>query len=208
MIQIIEGVQPPGSDPLFDAMFRDRKRVFVDLRGWNVPVIAGEFEIDQFDGPHTVYCIATDEKATHRGSIRLIPTSEPHILGDVFPDLCDGDVPTGPDIWELTRACPSPALSAAERRQVRNALITAVVEYARHSRIRSYTCIADSGWLSQILAMGWNCTPLGLPRNLAGTNTGALRIDITRDTRGLLEHAGTWVPSRFVLLADASPAHC
>lgn len=207
MIQIIEGVQPPGTDPLFDAMFRDRKRVFVDLRGWKVPVIGGEFEVDQFDGPRTVYCIATDDKGAHRGSIRLIPTNEPHILGDVFPELCDGEVPKGPDIWELTRACPSPDLPAAERRKVRNALITAVVEYARHSRIRSYTCIADSGWLSQILAMGWNCTPLGLPRKVDRTNTGALRIDITTDTRGLLKDAGTWVPSRFVLLDDASPLH-
>lgn len=208
MIQIIEGVKAPGSDPLFDAMFRDRKRVFVDLRGWDVPVVAGEFEVDQFDGPRTVYCIATDERGTHRGSIRLIPTNEPHILGDVFPELCDGEVPTGPDIWELTRACPSPDLSSAERRRVRNALITAVVEYARHSRIRTYTCIADSGWLSQILSMGWDCTLLGLPRNLEGTNTGALRIDITTATRSLLEDAGTWVPSRFALLDDVQFAHC
>lgn len=208
MIQIIEGAKTPGSDPLFDAMFRDRKRVFVDLRGWAVPVIGGEFEVDQFDGPRTVYCIATDERGAHRGSIRLIPTIEPHILGDVFPELCDGEVPTGPDIWELTRACPSPDLSAAERRKVRNALITAVVEYARHSRIRTYTCIADSGWLAQILAMGWDCRLLGLPRKLEGSNTGALRIDITTGTRGLLEDAGTWVPSRFVLLDDAQFAHC
>lgn len=208
MIQIIEGARAPGSDPLFDAMFRDCKRVFVDMRGWDVPVIDGEFEVDQFDGARTVYCIATDERGGHRGSIRLIPTNEPHILGDVFPELCDGEVPTGPDIWELTRACPSPDLSAAERRKVRNALITAVVEYARHSRIRTYTCIADSGWLSQILTMGWDCTLLGLPRKLEGANTGALRIDITTGTRSLLEDAGTWVPSRFVLLDDAQFAHC
>ena len=208
MIRIVEGAARPGSDPLFDAMYRDRKRVFVDLRKWQVPVIAGEFEVDQFDGPRTIYCIATDERGAHRGSIRLLPTDAPHILGDVFPELCDGDVPTGPDVWELTRACPSLSLPVAERRKVRNALISAVVEYARHSRIRTYTCIADSSWLSQILAFGWNCRPLGLPRKLDRTNTGALRIDITPETRELLEETGTWVPSRLVLIDDAQVGHC
>jgi N-acyl-L-homoserine lactone synthetase len=208
MIQIIEGAQRPGSDPVFDAMFRDRKRVFVDLRKWDVPVIDGEYEVDQFDGPRTVYCIAIDERGSHRGSIRLIPTNEPHILGDIFPDLCEGQVPTGADIWELTRGCLSPSLRASERRLVRNALTTAVVEYARLRRISAYTCIADSGWLSQVLALGWDCRPLGLPRRLDRTMTGALLIEISPRTPELLRDAGTWVPSRLVMLGDLEAAHC
>jgi N-acyl-L-homoserine lactone synthetase len=204
MIRIIEGMERPGSNPMLDAMFRDRKRIFVDLRKWQVPVVDGQYEIDQFDGPRTVYCIATDEHGQHRGSIRLIPTDEPHILGDLFPDLCLGPVPTGPDIWELTRGCVSPRLSAVERRDVRNALTTAVVEYGLHRGIRSFTCIADSGWLSQILSLGWNCKPLGLPRQIDRTMTGALQIDINRETPALLDAAGTYVPSRLIFLDDVS----
>lgn len=207
MIRIVEGAERPGSDPMFDAMFRDRKRVFVDFRKWSVPVIDGEFEVDQFDGPRTVYCIATDERGAHHGSIRLLPTDEPHILGDLFPELCDGEVPKGSGIWELTRGCLSPSLRATERRQVRNALTTAVVEYALLRRINTYTCIADSAWLSKIPVMGWTCRPLGLPRKLDRTNTGALRIDITSRTPELLRCAGTYVPSRLVLLGDAELAH-
>src|ERR1700741_4809323 len=114
MIRIVEGAERPGADPMFDAMFRDRKRVFVDLRKWNVPVVEGQFEVDQFDGPRAIYCIATDSSGAHLGSIRLLPTDEPHILGDLFAELCQGDVPTGPAVWELTRACPSPELPAPE----------------------------------------------------------------------------------------------
>jgi N-acyl-L-homoserine lactone synthetase len=208
MISIVEGAKRPGADPVFDAMFRDRKKVFVDLRKWTVPVLDGQFEIDQFDGPRAIYCIATDERGSHLGSIRLLPTDEPHILGDVFPELCEGTVPTGPDIWELTRACPSPSLCAAERRRVRNLLITAVVEFALLRRITTYTCIADSGWFHQILALGWDCWPLGLLRKLGRTNTGALRIDISPRTRELLRDTGTYVPSRLVMLDDAAPAYC
>jgi len=207
MIRIFEGMERLGSNPLLDAMFRDRKRIFVDLRRWQVPVVDDQYEIDQFDGAHAVYCVATDDRGQHRGSIRLLPTDEPHILGDLFPNLCSGIVPTGRDIWELTRGCLSPGIPAPERREVRNALTTAVVEYALYRGIASYTCIADSGWLSQILSLGWDCQPLGLPRKIDRTMTGALQIAITPDTPSRLAAAGTYVPSRMVILDDAVAAH-
>jgi N-acyl-L-homoserine lactone synthetase len=208
IVRFIEGAQVPGADPMFDAMYRDRKRVFVDLRGWDVPVIDGQFEMDQFDGPLTLYCIATNARGAHLGSIRLLNSEGPHLLGDIFPDLCEGGVPRGPDIWELTRGVLSPALSAQERRQVRNTVVTAVVEYALHRRIKAYTCIADSGWLSQILSLGWNCRPLGLPRKLQNTLTGALQIEITPETLDLLRETGTYVSSRLIVLNDSDRAHC
>jgi N-acyl-L-homoserine lactone synthetase len=207
MIRFLEGVERPGANPMLDAMFRDRKRVFVDLRKWQVPVVDGQFEIDQFDGPRTIYCIATDETGAHHGSIRLIPTDTAHILGDLFPQLCCGAVPRGPDIYELTRGCLSPRLKATERRTIRNALTTAVVEYGLYRGIRSYTCIADSGWLSQILALGWDCRPLGLPMTIDRTMTGALCIDISPETPAKLRAAGTYVPSRLVVLDDVAVAH-
>ncbi len=207
MIRIFEGTERLGANPLLDAMYRDRKRIFVDLRKWDVPVVGGEYEIDQYDGPRTVYCIATNERGDHHGSIRLLPSDGPHILGDLFPELCEDEVPTGSDIWELTRACVSPRLPPAERKQVRNGLTTAVVEYALYSGISAYTCIADSGWLSQVLALGWDCRPLGLPRLIDRTMTGALQIEITPETPTLLKQAGTYVPCRLVSFDAAVAAH-
>jgi N-acyl-L-homoserine lactone synthetase len=207
MIRVIEGAETPGTDPLLDAMYRDRKRVFVDLRKWKLPILHGEYEVDQFDGPRTVYCIATDGDGSHLGSIRLLPSNGPHTLSDLFPDLCSGEVPTGSDIWELTRACISTRLVASERRRVRNALTTAAVEYALWRGISTYTCIADSGWLSQVLALGWDCRPLGPPRLIERSMTGALQINITPDTPALLEDAGTYVRCRLVAFDDAIVAH-
>lgn len=207
MIRIFEGAERPGANPLFDAMYRDRKRVFVDLRKWDVPVVDGEFEVDQFDGLRTVYCIATDERGRHHGSIRLLPSKGPHILGDLFPHLCSDGVPIGPDIWELTRACLSPQLDRSEREYIRNALTTAVVEYGLFRGIKAYTCIADGQWMSQVLALGWNCRPLGLPQLIGRSMTGALEIEITPGTPTLLEQAGTYVRCRLVSLDDAVVAH-
>src|SRR3546814_4101286 len=97
-------------------MFADRKRLFVDLFGWDVPVIDGQYEIDQFDNAHTIYLIAADDDGQHEASLRLFPTSQPHMLGTPFSHLCPLGVPAGDKIWESTRLC-LPQRHGAERRR-------------------------------------------------------------------------------------------
>ncbi len=184
-------------------MHRDRKRIFVDLLKWDVPVINGEFEIDQFDNASAVYLICADDDGSHRGSLRLLPTNRPHILGTLFPELCEGPVPAGPNIYEITRCCFSPRIRASERLRVRNQLATAAVEFALFNGIDAFTCVADGGWYSQILSMGWMCEPLGLPRLLANSMTGALKISVTRETPRLLLEAGIYSHSTLELATPA-----
>lgn len=197
-IHIFEGYRVPGSNVMLDAMHRDRKTIFVDLLKWDVPIIGGQFEIDHFDGPQAIYLVAAENDEGHLGSIRLLPTCGPHILSDIFPQLCDGAVPIGTDIWEISRGCLSPRLRACERLHIRNALTSAAVDFALLHGITSYTCIADMGWLSQILALGWGCMPLGLPQTIGRSLTGALRIEIHGGTPGLLRDAGTYQQTRLI----------
>ena len=167
-----------------------------------MPVIAGEFEIDQFDGERAIYCIATDDAGSLLGSIRLLPTDRPHILGTIFPELCLGDVHRAANIWELSRGCLSPSLASADRLHVRNLLTTAVVDFALRRGIIGYTCIADFTWYGQILLLGWDCWPLGPRRKVGRSMTGALHIDVTAETPGLLRQASTYVPCRMVELGS------
>lgn len=91
---------------LLDRMYRLRKRVFHDELEWDVPVI-GEFERDAYDDLSPAYLLWTDEeRTTVYGSLRLLPTTGPTLLNDVFRrtypkdlDLCH------PTIWEGTRMC-------------------------------------------------------------------------------------------------------
>lgn len=75
MIHVIDSQLAPAYRPLLQSMFADRKRLFVDLFGWDVPVVDGNYEIDQFDNVHTVYLIASDENGGHAASIRLLTIS-------------------------------------------------------------------------------------------------------------------------------------
>ena len=173
-------------------MFEARKRVFVDLLKWDLPVVSGRFEIDGFDDVHSRYLIVAGSDGTHLGSARLLPTERPHILGSLFPDLCLGPVPAGPGIFEITRFCLDRNQSALERRLTRNLLLSALVEHALATGIHTYTGVAHMAWLNQILAFGWKCRPLGIPQPSQCGTVGALAIDIGADTPALLAANGIW----------------
>lgn len=176
------------------AMFQARKRVFVDLLRWDLPVVGGQFEIDQFDTPDAIYLILTDRAGEHLASARLLPTTQPHILDSLFPQLCDGPPPTGSTIYEITRFCLDRSLNAVERREARNRLVSAIVDYALQHGITEYTGVADTAWFQQILAFGWRCRPLGLPVHDKSSMLVALAITITAETPSLLADAGIYRP--------------
>jgi N-acyl-L-homoserine lactone synthetase len=204
MILAESGVRDPQACRALVAMFEARKQVFVDLLKWNVPVVDGRFEIDQFDNSDATYIIVADEGGEHLGSARLLETVRPHILGDLYPELCAGDVPAGPKIHEITRFCLGRSQGAARRRETRNRLVSALVAHALKHDIQTYTGVAELSWLQQILAFGWECRPLGLPRELGCGLTGALAITIDAQTPALLERNGIWIADGETALAEAA----
>ncbi|MBU0555978.1 MAG: autoinducer synthase [Alphaproteobacteria bacterium] len=189
---------------LFRAMFEERKRVFVDLLRWNVPVVAGRYEVDQFDDDRAIYIVITGDDGDHRASARLLPTTHDHILGTIFPNLCKEAPPRGAAILEITRFCLARKLRARERLEVRNQLVTALVEYALGNHIRSYTGVAEWPWFQQILSFGWHCLPLGLPATDQGRCLVALQIDIDGSTREQLRASGVFRPVGVADLASAA----
>lgn len=194
MVLIAEATRHPHHVPALRSMFEARKRVFVDLLKWDVPVLDGRFEVDQFDDEHAVYLLVADEQGEHLGSARLLKTDRPHILDTLFPDLCAAPPPQGPGVLEITRFCLGRNQTSQERLRTRNYLVAALVDYALAQQVAIYTGVAELGWLQQILAFGWRCRPLGLPRVTDGKTLGALRIDITAETPALLASNGIYTP--------------
>jgi N-acyl-L-homoserine lactone synthetase len=174
------------------SMFEDRKKVFVDLLKWDVPVLEGRFEIDEFDDEHATYVIVADRAGDHLGSARLLPTTRPHILGSLFAQLCAAPPPAGPGIFEITRFCLSRRQNADSRHRTRNRLVSALAWHALEQRVGTYTGVAELGWLQQILAFGWDCRPLGRPARLECGMVGALAIEIGAQTPALLAANGIW----------------
>lgn len=194
MVILADSLPEPVRFPPLRGMFEARKRVFVDLLKWDVPVLDGRYEVDEFDDQHAAYLIVPGEDGGHAGSARLLKTTRPHILDTLFPDLCASPPPRGPAALEITRFCLGRDQDAQGRLETRNLLVSGLVRYALENRIATYTGVAEMGWLQQILAFGWRCRPLGLPRHFGGRMLGALRIDISAETPALLAANGIYRP--------------
>lgn len=174
------------------SMFEARKRVFVDLLKWGLPVIDNRYEMDQFDDCNATYLIVTDRAGRHLASARLLPTKRSHILGSLFADLCSGPVPVGEHIYEITRFCLDRSLERAVRRETRNRLVSAIADHAIAHDIISYTGVAEADWLHQIQGFGWNCKRLGPIKQIGKQCLGALRIDIDANSVSGLKAAGIY----------------
>lgn len=172
------------------SMFEARKRVFIDLLGWDIPALDGKYEVDHFDVADARYLILADADHHHLASARLLPTTVPAILDSLFPDLCEGPIPAGETVREITRFCLSPDMRAPQRRLCRNKLVTALAMHALSEGIDTYTGVAELPWLKQILAFGWDCRMLGEPRRHGSAMLGALQISITPDTLPALARNG------------------
>lgn len=190
MIHIVEGLGEPAEQPLLESMFEDRKRLFIDLLDWDLTVVDDRLEIDRFDDAYATYIVAADHCGRHLASMRLLPSTRPHLLGTLFERLCTNGVPVGRDIFEITRLCLPANLLKHERRRLRDGLIRAMVDHALDRGIRRFTGVVTARFREQILAMGWDGEALGPGQDLGGGRLGAFAVTIADDTPAQLEANG------------------
>ncbi len=97
------------SQEQLNGIARYRHAVFVEALGWCLPCCDG-LEQDEFDRESAVYVFADDEARRITAFARLLPTTHPYPLAEVFPELLGGKVPpSSGDTWELSRFCATGA---------------------------------------------------------------------------------------------------
>ncbi|MES2443949.1 MAG: acyl-homoserine-lactone synthase [Pseudomonadota bacterium] len=205
MIRILTYDRRDSAPLAFDTMFEDRKALFVDLLRWDVPVVDGRFEMDAFDAEGAIYLIALDDEGEHQGSLRLLPTDRPHLLDSMFGQLCPLGIPAGPGVLEITRLCLPSRLGARSRLEVRNALISAMVDYALVSGVTRLTGLVEVGFRKEVLSMGWLAEPIGPATLFGGATLGAFALHITSDTPVRLGWTGIYRPDALALRFASAP---
>jgi acyl homoserine lactone synthase len=102
-VQYISGTSTSLAAEVFVGLARFRHRVFVEMLGWELQTRDG-LELDQFDRADTVYVAARNEHGAVVGIARLLPTTRPYLLRDVFPQLLhEQPLPCTSAVWELSR---------------------------------------------------------------------------------------------------------
>ena len=70
---------------VLERYFRIRYDIYVKRRQWRAVARPINIEMDAFDTEHAVYLLALDRAGKIVGGSRLVPTLQPHLLGNVFP---------------------------------------------------------------------------------------------------------------------------
>jgi acyl-homoserine lactone synthase len=169
---------------LIDEVYRFRHRFFVEHMKWETLKRADGREIDQFDGPDAVHIVHKDADGIFIYT-RLLPTTGPHLLRDVYPEILQGnEAPSGPDVWEWTRAAIAP-----ERRDSRKAadpmtgrMFISGVEAALYLGIRGFLVETHPALLTRSLEIGFDARPLALPTTYGGQPILALWSGVTDST--------------------------
>jgi len=163
MIVLIEKHNADRYRNLMEGMFRLRARVFCDRLGWDVEVACGQ-ERDKYDDATPVYLIYTDDEGREvKGSLRLLPTTGPTLLADLFSDTVPDAVRlSAPTIWECTRFCLDDRILDKEQRLLASAvLIAALGEVAISAGIESIIANFDSAMLRLYRRVGCDVEILG-----------------------------------------------
>ena len=102
-MKILTGSEKELPRGVFEQLGRYRRRVFMEKLGWQLNTV-DDMEQDQFDREDAVYIASFNRFGDVNGCARLLPTTRPYLLGEVFPQLLNGaPVPARPEVWELSR---------------------------------------------------------------------------------------------------------
>lgn len=148
MIIVVDALNRERFADLVDDMFRLRARVFAGRLGWEVDVRDGK-EIDRFDDLDPAYIIGLDDEGHVVACARVLQTTGPHMLSDVFHDILEGEPPMrSVKLWESTRFCVDTERLGRGRgpNTVSHAtyeLMIGTLEYARDSGISDIITVID-----------------------------------------------------------------
>ena len=129
-----------------EGMFKLRHEVFKERLAWEVGSVGGK-ERDMFDDLDPVY-IVCEHQGEVLGSWRLLPTTGPYLLKDVFPELLHGiPAPEAPDVWEISRFAVSKRVVGNESlgtiNMVTDMLLEQLGAFAKRRSISRIVAVSD-----------------------------------------------------------------
>jgi acyl homoserine lactone synthase len=199
MIYIVDSLNKDEHQDLLDGMYRLRKRVFHDRLGWDVVIRDGR-EIDLFDDLDPAYVIATDDSGEVVGCMRLLQTTGPNMLSDVFSSILDGEpAPRSSRMWEATRFCVDTQRLTGGRCRNSIAYVTSEVmigafEYAMTAGVTDAVAVIDPV-MNRVMRRSGNAPYdyLGTPKDMGKVTAMAALMDCSEErVRRIRDFAGIW----------------
>ncbi len=166
-------------------LFKYRHEVFVGQLGWELETPNG-LDIDQYDHEKTMYVIAKNDQSDVVGCARLLPTTEPYLLEEIFPELMEGnDLPKSSDIWEISRFSAFDLGTDVGGRtghqfssKAAIELLRATIQCAIRRGAKKIISVSPIGIERLLRAAGFAAKRAGSPKNIDGHSLFACWIEL------------------------------
>ncbi len=179
VLNVISLIQAPFDEHdarVLKELYAKRYELFVEGRGWRALTRPDRLDVDQYDDDQTIYIVKRMDGAIVGGA-RLRPTILPHMLQEVFGNLCDGGCPpVGPEVYECSRTFV--ARRHPHRRAIFAEILLTAAQFCVSNGIHTLTGVLETWWLNSYLALGLNATPLGMPQEVEGLSLLAVSFEV------------------------------
>ncbi|HZZ04478.1 acyl-homoserine-lactone synthase [Paraburkholderia sp.] len=157
---------------------RYRYAVFVEQMKWDLPAVNPRIreEWDEFDREDTVNVIAYAADRSICGYARLLRTTQPYLLSEVFAGLCSVPLICDSSTWELSRFTTSHAGAELNAQRMRR-LLREVFLQAEHFGFQQLIGVAPCGMERLYRRLGLVLRALG-PVRTGGDGLAAFSLDI------------------------------
>lgn len=186
MLRIYSGKASSYSWDAMEKIWRFRHQQFVERFGWEDVRRADGREIDEFDTDQAIHLALF---AGHRvvGYSRLLPTTMPHLLSDVYPHLMgQRSWRREPSVYEWTRCVASEDNGRINGIPASHLLMTGVMEFCLTAGIEALIVETHPKLVNQLLTTGWDVTVLNQPAVL--DEKLVVPIEARPSKAGLLQH--------------------
>jgi acyl-homoserine lactone synthase len=180
-----------------DQHHRIRHDIYVGERQWMDLERPDGREVDQFDTDNAVYLLGIEPGRGVVGGSRLVPTLEPHLMSEVFPELANvRGLPRAHNIFEWTRIFVVPAKREGGRLSKAAGIIyCGILEFCLSQNISQLSVVCEAYWIPRLMALGWNPVLLGEPIDKDGMSIVGITCDMTEKalakTRSIYEIGNT-----------------
>ena len=186
MILLVNGSERKQYAQLIHAMHRQRAEVFHERLKWDVNLVDG-LEIDEFDSMNPLYLLSVDEITGRlRGSLRLLPTSGPNMLRDVFGELLpEKEIVESATIWESSRFSKENLADTPEPgcliSRVTGELLAGAYEVGLLAGLTQIVSVFDARMIRILRSGGTPPTIIGKPMKIGVCMTYAGLFDISKE---------------------------
>jgi len=163
-------------------MHRLRYEVFAKRLGWDVSTENG-MERDQFDEiEQAAFVLAKSPEGCVDACSRILPTTGPYMLRDVFPELLQGQpAPMSDDCWELSRfavATDRTGTGNASFGPISRAMMVESASFAMERGINRYVTVTTPIMERMLKHQGLHIHRLGPPIRMGVATGVACMIEV------------------------------